>query len=151
MTAVENYVVWRSLKVFNLKQREKLLAAICKTFQETVQGNPQRSTVGRPDDFRDWGRRSGTDDEAAQLVMQNQWGNLLHHLMGITAAMEVWNQNASSSSSLKGDNCSGDVHMASAAEEVNKGTLEENPPDHMWGDPANMEEERGKGEPHETS
>ena len=52
-TAVESCVVRRSLKAFNLKQREKLLAAICMTFQETVEGNPQRSTVGCPDDFRD--------------------------------------------------------------------------------------------------
>ena len=111
MTAVENCVVWRSLKALNLKQREKLLAAICMTFQETVEGNPQRSTVGCPDDFRDWGRRWGTDDDAAQLVMQNQWDNLLHHVMGVTAAMEVWNQNASSPSALGEDSGSGDINM----------------------------------------
>ena len=51
MTAVENFVVWRSLKALNLKQREQLLAAICMTFQETVEGNPQRSTVGCPEIF----------------------------------------------------------------------------------------------------
>ena len=66
--------------------------------------------------------------------------------------MEVWNHNASSSSSLGGDNeRPGDVHFASAAEQVNEETLEENPPDHVRGDPANMQEESGRGESHETS
>ena len=53
MAAVESCVVWKSLKSLNLKlkQREKLLTAICMTFQETVEGNSNRSTVGRPQDF----------------------------------------------------------------------------------------------------
>ena len=93
-----------------LNQREKLLAAMCMTFQETVEGNPQRSTVGCPKDFRDWGRRWGTDD-AAQLVMQNQCDNLLHHVMGITAAMEVWKPEASSPSALGEGSGSGDVNV----------------------------------------
>ena len=40
--------------------------------------------------FRNWARRWGEDDDHAQLTLQNQWDNLLRHLMGITAAMEVW-------------------------------------------------------------
>ena len=69
MAAVENCKVWRMLKALSLKQREKLLAAICMTLQETVEGNPQRGTVGCPDDFRDWGRRWVTDEMEALLVM----------------------------------------------------------------------------------
>ena len=64
MAAVESCVVWRTLKAINMKHREQLLAAICMTLQEMVEGNPQRSTVGCPDDFGDWGRRWGIDDEA---------------------------------------------------------------------------------------
>ena len=104
MEAVEKFIVWRSLKALNLRQREKLLAAICIVFQETVEGNPGRSTVNTPDDFRDWGRRWGTDEDAAQSVMQNQWDNMLHHIMGITEAMEVWNPSVSSSSAA------GEIH-----------------------------------------
>ena len=66
MTAVENCVVWRSLKALNL-QREKLLAAICMTFQETVEGNPQRSTVGCPEDFGTGGVDGG------QTMMRRSW------------------------------------------------------------------------------
>ena len=91
MTAVENCVVWRSLKSLNLRQREKLLAAVCLNFQETMEGNSSRSTVGRPEDGLDWGRKWGTDDDGAQLTLQNQWDKILYHLMGITvytASME---------------------------------------------------------------
>ena len=52
MTAVEhcvNRVVWKLLKSLNLKQREKLLASICLTFQEMVEGDVERSTVGKPE------------------------------------------------------------------------------------------------------
>ena len=80
------------------REREKLLAAICMVFQEMVEGNASRSTVNVPEDFRDWGRCWGQDDERAQLVMQNQWDNLLRHIMGITAAMEVWEPSTASSS-----------------------------------------------------
>ena len=44
MTTVENCVVWKSLKSLNLKQREKLLAAL----QETVEGNSGRRHGGMP-------------------------------------------------------------------------------------------------------
>ena len=98
MAAVERCTVWRSVKSLNLRQREKLLAAICMVFQESVEGNANRSTVNAPEDFRDWGRRWGQDEDAAQLVMQNQWDNLLRHIMGITTAMEVWEPSAASSS-----------------------------------------------------
>ena len=104
MAAVEKCTVWRSLKALNLRQREKLLAAICMGFQETVEGNTDGTTVNSPDDFRDWGRRWGEDQNAAQMVMQNQWDNLLRHIMGITAAMEVWEPSTSSSSA------GGDAH-----------------------------------------
>ena len=76
--------------------------------------------------------------------MQNQWDNLMHHIMGITAAMEVWSQNASSSSSHGGDTCSGDVHMDTAAEEED-GTPEEKQQDQPRDDHDNMGEESGKG------
>ena len=99
MTAVENCIVWKTFKAFNLKQRERLVAAICMTSQETVEGNTHRSTVGCPQDFVDWGRRWGTDEMEAQVVLQNQWDNMLHHLMGITAAMKVWQFDAAASSS----------------------------------------------------
>ena len=56
MAAVESCVVWKSLESLNLKQREELLAAVCLTFQEMVEGNSERSTVARPQDFVDWGR-----------------------------------------------------------------------------------------------
>ena len=58
-----------------------------------MEGNSNRSTVGKPENFLDWGKRWGTNETEAQLTMQNQWDNLLHHQMGITgitAAMEVW-------------------------------------------------------------
>ena len=91
MTAVENCVAWRSLKCLNLKQREKLLAAVCLTFQETVEGNSGRIAVACPQDFVDRGRRWGTNETEAQVILQSQWDNILsHHLMGITAAMESW-------------------------------------------------------------
>ena len=51
MRAVENCMVWKLLKSLNLKQRENLLAAICLTFQEIVEGYEERSTVGKPEDF----------------------------------------------------------------------------------------------------
>ena len=91
---------WKSLKSLNLKQREELLAAICMTFQETVGGNSNRSTV----DFVDWGRQWGTDEMDAQVLLMNQWDNILHRLMGITAVMEVWPpQTPGSSPSLDGE------------------------------------------------
>ena len=64
--------------------------------QETLEGNSNRSTVGRCQDFLDCGRRWGTD--------KIQWDDILHHLMGITAAMEVWpSQTPGSSSPLDGE------------------------------------------------
>ena len=48
MAAVERCPVLRSLKSLNLRQREKLLAAICMVFQETVEGNTRRATVNCP-------------------------------------------------------------------------------------------------------
>ena len=90
MAVVENCVVWKLLKSLNLKQRGKLLAAIFMTFQETVEGNSNRSTSGRRQDFVDWGRRWGTDEMDAQVTLINQWDNILHHLIRIAAAMEVW-------------------------------------------------------------
>ena len=90
MAAVERCAVWRALKAFNLRQREKLLAAMCLVVQETVEGNEERTTVHGPEDFRDWGRRWGQYEQAAHLILQHQWDNLLRHVMGITAAMEVW-------------------------------------------------------------
>ena len=74
--AVENCVVWKLLKSLNLRQREKLLAAICLTFKEVVEGTSERSTVGRPQDFVDWGSRWGTDEAQAQLICMNQWDNI---------------------------------------------------------------------------
>ena len=38
-------------ELFNLKQSETLLAAVCLTFQETVEGNANRSVVGKPENF----------------------------------------------------------------------------------------------------
>ena len=61
MTEVENCVVRRSLKSLNLKQRQKLLATVCLTFQETVEGNSHRSAVGKPENFVHWGKRWGTN------------------------------------------------------------------------------------------
>ena len=90
MEAVERCPVWRTLKSVNLREREKLLAALCMVVQEMVEGNPDRQTVGSLDDFRDWGRRWGQDDDRAQLTLQCQWDSLIRHIMGITAAMEVW-------------------------------------------------------------
>ena len=90
MAAVERCPVWRTLKAFNLKEREKLLAAIRLVFQETVEGNSDICTISGVEDFRNWARRWGEDDDHAQLTLQNQWDNLLRHLMGITASMEVW-------------------------------------------------------------
>ena len=72
------------------REREKLLAALCMMVQKMVEGNQERPSLASPDDFRDWGRRWGQDDDSAQLTLQCQWDNLLRHLMGITAAMEVW-------------------------------------------------------------
>ena len=142
MTAVENCVVWRSLKALNLKQREKLLAAICMTFQETAESNPQRSTVGCPEDFRDWGRRWGTHDDAAQLVMQNQWDNLLHHVVGITAAMKVWNPEASSPSALGEGSGSGDVNVTVTEEGEAVGEQEAVNQQDGGGDPTHTREEQ---------
>ena len=90
MRAVERCPVWKTIKSFNLREREKLLAAICMILQETVEGNTEKSTINTLEDFRNWARRWGEDDDHAQLTLQNQWDNLLRHLMGITAAMEVW-------------------------------------------------------------
>ena len=87
MAAVERCSVWRTLKAFNLKEREKLLAVICLVFQETVEGNSDICTISEVEDFRNWARRWGEDDDHAQLTLQNQWDNLLRHLMGITASM----------------------------------------------------------------
>ena len=71
MAALENCLVWRSLKLFNLKQREKLLAAECMTFQEMVEGTSNRSTVGRPQDFVDWGRGWRTHEVDAQVLLMS--------------------------------------------------------------------------------
>ena len=90
MRAVERCPVWKTIKSFNLRERQKLLAAICMILQETVEGNTEKSTMNTVEDFRNWARRWGEDDDHAQLTLQNQWDNLLRHLMGITAAMEVW-------------------------------------------------------------
>ena len=78
MAAVENCVVWKLLKSLNLRQREKLLAAICLTFKEVVEGTSECSTVGRPQDFVYWGSRWGTDEAQAQLILMNQWDNIFH-------------------------------------------------------------------------
>ena len=48
--------------------------------------------------------------------MQNQWDNLLRHVMGITAAMEVWDPSTSSSSAngatqTPGDNYANDSEL----------------------------------------
>ena len=67
------------------------------------------STAACPQDFIDWGRRWGTNETEAQVIMQNQWDNILHHLMGITAAMEVWRVEDPSSSSSS-------AHVEGAAE-----------------------------------
>ena len=73
------------------------------TFQATVEGNSNRSTVGCPQDFVDLGRRWGTDEMDAQVLLVNQCDNILHHVMWITAAMEAWpSQTPGSSSSLDG-------------------------------------------------
>ena len=72
-----------------------------------MEGNTNRSTVGKPEDFMDWGKRWGTNETEAQLTLQNQWDNILRHVMGITASMEVWSPHApsaSSSSSCAGEN-----------------------------------------------
>ena len=98
MDAVERCPVWRALKTFNLRQREKLLAAMCLVNQESVEGNADRPTIHDVEDFRDWGRRWGQDDPEAQLLLRHQWDNLLRHVMGITAAMEVWDPSTASSS-----------------------------------------------------
>ena len=90
MRAVERCPVWKTIKSFNLREREKLLAAICMILQETVEGNTETSTINTVEDFRNWARRWGEDDDHAQLTLQNLWDNLLCHLMGITAVMEVW-------------------------------------------------------------
>ena len=65
--------------VFEIAQSEaagEVLAAVCLRFQEVVEGTSERSTVGRPQDFIDWGRRWVTDEAEAQLILQNQWGNI---------------------------------------------------------------------------
>ena len=111
------------------------------TFQETVEGNPQRSTVGCPEHFRDFGRRWETDDDAAQLVMQNQWDTLLHNVMGITAAMEVWNPEASSPSALGEGSGSGDVNVTVAEEGEAVGEQEAVNEQDGGGDPAHISEE----------
>ena len=63
MEAVERCPTWRALKSFNLREREKLLAALCMIIQELVEGNNNRSTAILLEDFRDWGRRRGQDDD----------------------------------------------------------------------------------------
>ena len=98
MDAVERCPVWRALKAFNLRQREKLLAAMCLVTQESVEGNADRPTIHDVEDFRVWGRRWGQDAPEAHLLLQHQWDNLLRHVMGITAAMEVWEPSTASSS-----------------------------------------------------
>ena len=85
MDAVERCPVWRALKAFNFTQ-------------ESVEGNDERPTIHGVEKFRDWGRRWGQDDPEAQLLLQHQWDNLLRHVMGITAAMEVWEPSTASSS-----------------------------------------------------
>ena len=53
MEAVERWAVWRTLKSFNLREREKLLAALCMTVQELVEGNRERPSTISLDEFRD--------------------------------------------------------------------------------------------------
>ena len=64
--AVKNAQSWRTL----LREREKLLAALCMTVQELVEGNLERPSTTSLDDFRDWGRRWGQDDDRAQIKLQ---------------------------------------------------------------------------------
>ena len=47
----------------SLREREKLLAALCMIIQELVEGNNDRSPAILLEDFRDWGRRWGQDDD----------------------------------------------------------------------------------------
>ena len=98
--------------------REREGAAVCMTIQEIVEGTSNRSTVGKPQDFLDWGRRWGTDDPTAQLTLQCYWDNILWHIMGITAATNVWEPPSPSSiypSQAVGDMTEGEVALATAA------------------------------------
>ena len=72
MDAVERCPVWRAFKALNLRQREKLLAAMCLVTQESVEGNEERPTIHGVEEFRDWGRRWGQDEPEAQLLLQHQ-------------------------------------------------------------------------------
>ena len=61
MRAVERCPVWKTMKSFNLREREKLPAAICMILQETVEGNTEKSTINTVEDFRNWAQRWGED------------------------------------------------------------------------------------------
>ena len=71
---------------------------MCLVTQESVEGNEERTTIHGVEEFRDWGRRWGQDEPEARLLLQHQWDDLLRHVMGITAAMEVWEPSTASSS-----------------------------------------------------
>ena len=45
MRAVGRCPVWKTIKSFNLREREKLLAAICMILQETVEGNTEKRVL----------------------------------------------------------------------------------------------------------
>ena len=62
------------------------------------------------------------------MVLQNHWDNILHHIMGIAAAMEVWNQDASSPSSQGGENCPGDNPIGTSCSD--EGTEDHGEADH---------------------
>ena len=70
-------------------------------------GEFREKHCGKAQDFVVWGKRWGTNETEAQVILQNQWDNILHHLMGITAATEVWSEHEPSplsSSSCVGEN-----------------------------------------------
>ena len=66
----------------------------------------------------------------AQVVLQNQWGNILHHIMGITAAMEVWQPDAAASSSSQGgeNHSGGEPTGASCSDEGDEADPANQPP-----------------------
>ena len=47
------------------------IPAFCLTVIEIVEIGSEHISLGKPEDFRDWGRKWGTDDPAAQPT-QNQ-------------------------------------------------------------------------------
>ena len=144
MAAAERCPVWRILKSFNLREMEKLLAALRMVFQETVEGNPDRHTVSSLEDFRDWRRRWGQDDDNDQLALQCQWDNLLRHLMGITAAMEVWEPMAAADPGANATT-TGDNPMTSEVEEQEMGPNSQ----HTNGDTSITSTTMHRSEPHD--